>query len=210
VRIVLLIILAGTSYALGLWLHLRAGQHMAPGVTLKDIAAPQLPGDEGRERLMSLYTPHGWQLRRLGMVSLLVCAITLIFLVIDLVSLMPSIWPSNVSTDPNQALPEVAQDKPSIVLVWVAALVFALVGFIGARTRPLLAIPVLALVIFWSSKLAGGFPGGHQEIVRTATERSYAMQVWLAFAIACLATGQGVRSWAVGYNKRAQETPPGV
>jgi len=185
-------------------------RHLAPGVKPKDVAGPRLRGDEEMNRLASLYTPRGLQLRRLGMAFLLVCAMAAIFLVIDLVSLMPSIWPSNVSTDPNQVLPEIAQNKPSIVLVWVAALIFALVGFMCARIRPLVAVPVLALVIFWSSKLAGGFPGGHQEIIRTATERSYAMQVWLAFAITCLATGQGVRSWAVRYNKRAQETPPGV
>jgi hypothetical protein len=185
---------------------LRAGQHLAPGITLKDLAAPPLPGDAERDRLASLYTPRGWQLQKRGKIVLLVGVLAMIFLVIELVSLMPFIWPSNVSTDPNQVLPEIAQNKPSIVLVWVAALVFALVGFMCSRIRPLVAIPVLALVIFWSSKLAGGFPGGHQEIIRTATERSYAMQVWLAFAITCLATGQGVRSWAVRYNKRAEET----
>ena len=194
------------TYALGVWAQLNAARHLAPGVTPKDVAGPPLRGDEERNRLASLYTPRGLQLRRLGMLSLLVCAIAAIFLVIDLVSLLPSIWHENVRTDTNQVLVEVAQNKPSIFLIWVAALVLAWLGFVGARFRPWLAAPVLALVLIWSHQLTGGFPGRHPEIIGRATERSYMMQVWLACAIALLATGQGMRSWGVRYNKRAERT----
>ena len=189
---------------------MRAMRHLAPGVTLKDVAAPPRPGDEGRDRLASLYTPRGWQLRRLGMVLLLVCAIAAIFLVIDLVSLLPSIWRANVRTDTNQVLLVVARNKPSIFLVWVAALVLAWLGFVGARFLPWLAIPIVALVIVWSLDLTGGFPGRHGPAIGTQTERSYAMQVMLATIIALLATGQGIRSWAARYNERAERTAPGV
>ena len=130
-------------------------RHLAPGVTLKDVAGPPARGNEERNRLASLYTPRGWQLRQLGMVFLLVCAMAAIFL-------------------------------------------------------PWLAAPVLALVIIWSHELTGGFPARHQPIIGTATERSYVMQVWLAFAIALLATGQGMRSWGARYNKRAERTAAGV
>lgn len=207
-RIALLIIVAGIFYGLGLWAHMLAARHLAPGVTIKDLAGSG--ADEAAERVASLYTPRGFQLQMLGKVFLLICALAAIFLVIELVSLMPSIWRANVHTDPNQVPLEVAQSKPSIFLIWLAALVFAWVGFMGARTRPWVAVPVAALVIFWANKLAGGFPGRHQEIIRTATERSYALQVWLAFAIVLFATGQGVRSWAVRYNKRAERTASGV
>lgn len=181
---------------------MRAARHLAPGVTVKDLAGSG--ADESADRVASLYTPRGLQLQRLGKVFLLVCVLAAIFLVIELVSLMPSIWPANVRTDPNQVLLEVAQNKPSIFLIWVAALVFAWVGFICARIRPWVAVPVALLVIFWAHNLAGGFPGRHKEIIGTVTERSYALQVWLAFAIVLFATGQGVRSWAVRYNKRAE------
>jgi len=208
VRIALLIIVAGIFYALGLWAHMRAARHLAPGVTLKDLAGSG--ADEEADRVASLYTPRGFQLQRLGKVFLLVGVLATIFLVIELVSLMPSIWRANVRNDPNQVLLDVAQNKPSILLIWLAALVFAGVGFMGARTRPWVAVPIAALVIFWSYKLAGGFPGRHQEIIGTATEPAYALQVWLAFAIVLFATGQGVRSWAVRYKKRSQEPVAGV
>jgi cobalamin synthase len=144
------------------------------------------------------------------MLSLLVCAIAAIVLVIDLVSLLPTLWQENVRSDTNHVLQEVAQNRPNIFLIWVAALLLAWLGFVGARLRPWLAAPVLALVIIWSHELTGGFPGRHPEIIGTATERSYMMQVWLACAIALIATGQGMRSWGVRYNKRAERTGPGV
>jgi hypothetical protein len=186
---------------------MRAGQHLAPGVTLKDIAAPSLRGNEGRERLAALYTPRGWQLRQLGIMVHLVCVLASGVLVINLVSLLPSIWHTKAIADPNQGLLKVVQNKPSIFLVWVAALVLAWLGFVGARFRWWLAAPVLALVIIWSRKLTGVFPGRHQEIIGTATERAYALQVWPAFIMVLVATGLGMRLWAARYNKRAQETP---
>jgi hypothetical protein len=185
-------------------------RYMAPGVTLKDVAGPPARGNEKRNRLASLYTPRGRQLRQLGMVFLLVCAMAAIFLVIDVVSLMPSIWHATAQPDTSQVVLEVAQNNPSIFLIWVAVLVVAWLGFVGARFRPWLAAPVLALVVIWSHELTGGFPARHQPIIGTATERSYVMQVWLAFAIALLATGQGMRSWAARYNKRAERKAPGV
>jgi hypothetical protein len=160
--------------------------------------------------MASLFTPRGWQLQRLGMVSLLVCAIAAIFLVIEVVSLLPSIWHAHAQPDRNQVLLEVTQNKPSIFLIWVAALVLAWLGFVGARYRPWLAAPVLALVMIWSHDLTGLFPGGHDEIIRSATERSYVLQVWPAFVIVLLATGQGMRSWGARYNKRAERTTPAV
>ena len=205
-RTTLLIILAGISYALGINANLRAMRHLAPGVKPKDVAGPRLRGDEEMNRLASLYTPRGLQLRRLGMAFLLVCAMAAIFLVINLVSLMPSIWHTNVGTDTNQVLLQVAQNKPSIFLMWVAALVLAWLGFMGARFRPLLAAPVLALVMIWSYELTGGFPGQHREIIGTATERSYVLQVWLACTIALFVTGQGMRSWMVR-SKNRPRTP---
>ena len=159
---------------------------------------------------MSLYTPRGWQLQLRGKMVLLVGVLAFILLVIELVSLLPSIWTMNVSADPTEGLLKVVQNKPSIFLVWVAALVLAWLGFVGARFRWWLAAPVLALAIIWSYKLTGAFPGPHQEKIWTATERSYAMQVWFGTVIALFATSQGMRMWMVRFNKRAQETPPGV
>ena len=158
---------------------------------------------------MSLYTPRGWQLQLRGKMVLLVGVLVFILLVIELVSLLP-IWTTSVSADPTEGLLKVVQNKPSIFLVWVAALVLAWLGFVGARFRWWLAAPVLALVMIWSYKLTGGLPGRHQEIVWTATERAYALRIWPAFIIVLFATGQGMRMWVVRFNKRAQETPPGV
>jgi hypothetical protein len=140
---------------------------------------------------------------------LLVGVLVFILLVIELVSLLP-IWTTSVSADPTEGLLKVVQNKPSIFLVWVAALVLPWLGFVGARFRWWLAAPVLALVMIWSYKLTGGLPGRHQEIVWTATERAYALRIWPAFIIVLFATGQGMRMWVVRFNKRAQETPPGV
>ncbi|HMI47694.1 MAG TPA: hypothetical protein VK481_03405, partial [Gemmatimonadaceae bacterium] len=76
---------------------------------------------------MSLYTPRGWQLQLRGKMVLLVGVLVFILLVIELVSLLP-IWTTSVSADPTEGLLKVVQNKPSIFLVWVAALVLAWLG----------------------------------------------------------------------------------
>jgi hypothetical protein len=99
--IALLIILAGVSYALSLWANLAAIQHLAPGATLDEVRAlsrllnprgAQIRNPGARERLVSLYTPRGWQLRQLGGLLLLICAMAIMVLVFQLVFVMPSIW----------------------------------------------------------------------------------------------------------------------
>jgi hypothetical protein len=99
--IALLIVLAGVSFALSIWVNLRAMKHLAPGATLEEVRslsnalAPkgaQIRNPELRPRLISLYTPRGWQLRQRGMLLLGVSTMTLLFLILKVVFLLPSIW----------------------------------------------------------------------------------------------------------------------
>ena len=226
--IALLIILAGVSYALGLWLNLRAVQHLTPGATLEEVRSlskalsprgAAIRNPDAAQRLMSLYTPRGWQLRRIGMLLLFVCVIAILSLIFQLVFNTPSIWhvfhtPSdwhvNLHTDRYQILWSVAQNKPSIFLTWLAALALTGLGFFGARFSPWLVIPIGAVIIIWAHWLTGIVPGHNARIVGTPAERSYAMQVMAGAAIALLATGQGMRYWAIRSNKRAERTPAAV
>jgi hypothetical protein len=98
--IALLIILAGVSFPLSIWLNLRAVKHLAPGATLEEVrslsnalapkGALRLNPELG-PRLMSLYTPRGWQLRQRGMLLLGVGTMALLFLIIKVVFLLLSI-----------------------------------------------------------------------------------------------------------------------
>jgi hypothetical protein len=217
--IAFLIILAGVSFGLGLRVLAHAMQHLAPGASLEEVralskalsprgAAARNPG--AGDRLRSLFTPRGWQLRQLGFLLLLVCAVAMVFLVIQVVSLMPSIWHANVATDATMVLWSVAQTKPSIFLAWLAALVLAWLGFVGARFSPWLVVPLAAAIIIWSHYLTGILPSRHAHIVGTPAERSYARQVLLGTVIGLFATAQGMRSWMVRANKRAEGMAAGV
>jgi hypothetical protein len=202
VRIALLIILAGLSYALALWALMAATQHLQPGVKSKDAAGTPLDGDQ--DRLVSLYTPRGLQLRQLAKLLLMVCVISTIILIVEVASLLPTLWQAKLPADPGPAF-GVVQNKPNIALIWAAALVLAVIGFVVTRSHPFFAAGILALVIIWSHQLIGGFPP-RSRVFESAAEHSYAMQVCTAFLIALLATGQGMRLWMVRARKRAQET----
>jgi hypothetical protein len=184
---------------LGLWANLAAIQRLAPAATLEEVRAlsrllsprgAQIRNPGARERLVSLYTPRGWQLRQVGMLLIFVCAIAIMLLIIH-VFFLPSLWHPNVGTDANLNLASVLQNKPSIFLIWIAFLVLAGLGFVFARRSPWLVIPVAAFAIIWSHDLTGLFPGQPIHIIGKA-EGSYAMQVMLATAIALLATGRGM------------------
>ena len=201
-RIALLVILAGISYALGVWALLHRGEHLAPGVTPKDLAAPGGPGGEELDRLASLYTPRGAQLTLVGMVLSSVCALGVILALIDLVSRLPAIMDANTIATTNMLVREVSTQRPNILLVWVAESILAGLGFLAARSRPLLAIPFAALAIIWFFDLTGGFLGPHGHLIGTRSERSDMLQIALATAIVLFATGQGMRAWMVRHNKQ--------
>ena len=205
--IALLVILAGISYASGIWAQLRATQHLVPGVTLKDVAASPSRGQEEGDPLALLYTPRGVQLQRAGMVLVSVCALAVILALINLGSRVPSIMDANTVTNTDALVLEVSNQRPSILLIWVAELLLAALGFVCARSRPLLAFPFAALAIIWFFDLTAGIRGPHGHLIGTPTARSFAMQVTLATAIVLLVTGQGMRSWMVRSKKRAEETP---
>jgi hypothetical protein len=206
-RIPLLIILAGMFYGLGVWALLAATQHLAPGVKPQDVAGIPLGGNT-ETNLASLYTARGLQLRQLGMLSGLVCVIATLLLVITVASLVPSLWQAKVSADPD-AVFGVVRNRPDIILVWVAELVLACMGFVVSRSRPFFAAWVLALVIIWSHELLAGFPT-RDRVYASRAEHVYALQVLAGFVIALLATAQGMRSWMVRAAKRAQEPSPSV
>jgi hypothetical protein len=205
VRIALLVILAGISYASGLWALLCATRQLVPGVTLKDVATPSGPGQDEGERLGSLYTPRGVQLQRVGMVSVSVCALAVVLALINLGSRLPSIIEANSATNANALVLEIS-NRPGILLIWVAELILAALGFACSRSRPLLAIPFVALAIMWYFDLTRGFRGPQALLMGTQTERAYTLQVGLATIIVLLATAQGMRSWMVRANKRAERT----
>jgi hypothetical protein len=95
----------------------------------------------------------------------------------------------------------------STILVWVAELVLAALGFLGARSRPLLAIPFLGLAIMWYLDLTHGFRGPQGLLIGTPTERFNTVQIGFATTIVLLATAQGMRSWVARRNKQANATP---
>ena len=204
--IALLVILAGTSYASGVWAQLRATQHLVPGVTLKDVAASAGRGQAERDRLALLYTPRGVQLQSVGMVLVSVCALAVILALINLGSRLPSILEANTIANTSPLVSEVSNHRPGILLIWVAELLLAALGFVCARSRPLLAAPFAALAIIWYFDLTAGIRGPHGHLIGTPTERSFAIQVTLATAIVLLVTAQGMRSWMVRLKKRAAET----
>lgn len=209
-RIALLVILAGISYALAVWALLRAGQHRVPGATLKDVAASPGRNREENDRLVSLHTPRGVQLLRVGMVLVMVCTTAILVALIDVVFRLPSIMDANTLTITDTLVREGSSHRPSILLIWVAELLLAAMGFATTRDRPLLAIPFVALAIIWFFDLTAGFRGPHGTPIGTRTERLDTIQIGLATAIVLFATAQGMRSWMVRRNKRAEETPSGV
>ena len=201
--IALLVILAGTSYAAGVWALLRASQHIVPGATLKDVAATPGRNREENVRLASLHTPPGVQLLRVGMVCVSVCALAIILALIELVFRLPSIIDANTISNTNTLVLELSNQRPSILLIWVAELILAALGFLTTRDRPLLAIPFVALAIIWFLDLTAGFRGPHSTLIGTRTERFDTLQIGLATIIVLFATAQGMRSWMVRSNKRA-------
>ena len=95
--IAVLVILTVVCYALGFWANLHALQHLAPGATRREVRdltialspkGAQIRNPGLRERLVSLYTPRGWQLRQLGFSLLGVSTLALLFLIIKVVFLL--------------------------------------------------------------------------------------------------------------------------
>jgi hypothetical protein len=137
-----------------------------------------------------------------------VCALAVILALINLGSRLPSIMEANTAANTDALVLAVSTQRPSIFLVWVAELLLAALGFVCARSRPLVAIPFVALAIFWNLDLTHGFRPVHGHLIGTSAERAYTLQVMLATAIALLVTGQGIRLWMVRQNKKAGQTPP--
>jgi len=109
----------------------------------------------------------------------------------------------------NTVITEVLNHPQSTFIIWGGAFIVGTMGFLGARFRPWLAVPIVGLAVYLTYDLTPGFADVHAGTSRLAENaRDAVLHIFLAAAIVIFATGQGVRLWAVGYNKRYEQTSP--